>query len=69
MSTKWEDWLLFGGEMPTIVTPEVPQPDVVYFVDKKTGCYFYGNKLIHTNECMCGEYEEDIELDEDIQHA
>ena len=30
MSTKWEDWLLNRGEMPTIDVPEVPMPDVVY---------------------------------------
>lgn len=33
-------------------------PDSILIVDKHTGCYWLGNKLIHTDSCMCGDYDD-----------
>lgn len=29
--------------------------DSIMVIDMKTGCFFKGSKLIHTNKCECGE--------------
>lgn len=38
---------------------EVKSPDMfndsILAIDRNTGCYFKGEKLIHTNKCECGE--------------
>lgn len=57
MSTSWDEWLFFGGEMPSLLDgrPDVPLPDSVLIVDRETGCAFFGEKLIHTDKCKCDE--------------
>lgn len=32
--------------------------DSIWIVDKTTGCYFKGTKLIHNELCECGDYNE-----------
>lgn len=59
--SRWMDWIIYGGEMPALHegAPKVPFPDgYILVVDKKTGCHFQGKDLIHTDECMCGDYPE-----------
>lgn len=55
MSGKWEQYILYGGDMPMLDLPEVKMPDSVLIVDSKTGCMFVGDHLIHSESCMCGE--------------
>lgn len=56
MSNEVIDWVITGrGEMPPLFQdlPKVPMPDTVLIVDRKTGCHFFGDSLIHTEKCMC----------------
>lgn len=32
--------------------------DSILVVDRKTGCYFKGTDLTHTNKCACGDYND-----------
>lgn len=47
------------GLLPRDRTIQVKTPDMfndsIIVIDRKSGCYFKGEKLIHTNKCECGE--------------
>lgn len=50
------NWLVFGGKSPLPLWPDIAKSDTVLVIDRTTGCHFVGSKLIHTEQCMCGEY-------------
>lgn len=39
MKNKWEDWVINGGEFPTLVLPDVPYPEGY---DPETDSIVYG---------------------------
>lgn len=47
------------GLLPRHKTIEVKTPDMfndsIIVIDLNSGCHFRGEKLIHTNKCLCGE--------------
>lgn len=45
--------IVLGVPLPPQPGIEVPYPDGWTPVNEKTGCHFWGNKLIHTDACVC----------------
>ncbi len=55
--------IVLGVPLPFEPDKEVPYPEGWVSVDEKTGCHFWNNKLIHTEDCACGwEFDEQRDL-------